>query len=160
MATNFRAPNISVRGGTARKGSNPFSAEIDKWVNKTKQRLDLVVKLAVFRLSQTMQKTVHEGGWLPYREGYLRASLVVTYGGDAPRANRRKENSSRNYDENQTRARIFAARPGELIRLSYTINYARTLEFSGNHVGFVMRSAQRWPIIFSAAVQEAKGMIK
>lgn len=160
MATNFRAPNISIKGGTARKGGSTFVGQITAFANKAKARLDLVPKIAAFRLSQTMQKTVHEGGWLPYREGYLRASLVVSYGGDAPRANRRKQNSSRHYDENETRARIFAAKPGDRIRLSYTINYARVLEYSGNHSGFVMRSAQRWPIILAAAAQEAKGMIK
>ncbi len=160
MAIQLRAPNVSVRGGTATKGGTRFSAQISTWVNKTKQRIDLVQKVATFKLVQVMQTTVHQGGNLPFREGYLQASLTVTYGNETPRGNRRKINSSRFYNENAVRTKIFAAEPGQRIRLSYTMAYARVLEYTGVHAGFVMRSVQRWPAIFAASVQEVKGMVK
>jgi hypothetical protein len=161
LSPNYRAPNVSIRGSSLRKNSQAtFKAQIDEWVNKTKARMDLVPKLATFRLSQVMQTTVYEGGNLPYRHGYLRASLKVTFNSDAPRANRLKSNSTTIYNEDATRMAIFGTPPGATIRLSYTMNYARILEYTGKHAGYVMRSVQRWPTIFHAAVQEAKGMIK
>lgn len=157
---DFRSPNISIKGGIVRKGTTRVNPVITKWANKTLGRLELVQKLATYKLLQTMQRTVHEGGWLPFREGYLRASLIVSINSDAPKANRKKKNSTTTYNESILKEQIFDTSLGDRIRLSYTINYARTLEYTGVHAGFVMRSAQRWPSIFRAAVQEAKGMIK
>lgn len=161
MAVKFSAPGVSIRGGIARKGRGVrFAAEYTEWAMKTKKRLDFVHRLATFRLAQTMQKTVHEGGWLPFREGYLRASFTVTVNARAPSANKRKINSSKNYNEGVVKEQIYATSAGDRVVLSYRMNYARVLEYTGHHMGYVMRSAQMWPVILRQAVAEAKATIR
>jgi hypothetical protein len=120
---------------------------------------------------EVMQKTDQEGGYLPYQDGFLRASLVVLVNKDPPPADRTQETASSTYNPAEIQLAIASAVAGDRIVAAYTMEYARRLEFgfvgqdslgrtyNQPGIGWTKRATQQWKQITKEVEQEAKDRV-
>ena len=162
-------PGVFLRSGRASQGQARFAAEVDEWVRATKARMDAVFRTATLRLIQKMQTP---GEYVPFDTGALRASLVVTVNGSPPPP-RTKEPASPStaWSDGEVIATIAGAVAGDKVIASYTVAYARRLEFgfvgtdslgrtyNQQGRGWVRRAAQQWPAIVAQATADAKAAV-
>lgn len=125
---------------------------------------------AVFRLSTQKVITIMQSN-VPYRDGFLRASLVVLVNKDPPRANRSEEQGMGQYTDAYMQLQIAGAKAGDRIVAAYTMEYARRLEYGFNGVdslgrqynqapiGWTRLAAAQWRACVDEATAEAKARV-
>ncbi|WP_018900420.1 hypothetical protein [Rhizobium sp. 2MFCol3.1] len=164
-----RGPTVGVftRSGRISRGKARFANEVSDWVKATEKRLNAVFRLSTQRVIEVMQKTDREGGYLPYDQGFLRASLVVLVNKPPPPADKTDETASPTYNPDEIQLAIAGAVAGDRIVAAYTMAYARRLEYgfvgtdslgrsyNQQGIGWTQRAAQQWPQIVKAVEQEA-----
>lgn len=126
-----------------------FSATVDAWVLKSRQRLEAVLKTsAQFVIEDVVLRT-------PVDTGYLRASLTVSFDGPLPMRGEQGDG----YAAPDYSLAIAGAGLGDTIFASFIANYAAHVEYGArgrSGVGMVRLSAQAWPQHVNRAVAEAK----
>lgn len=141
-----------------------FSAKIDGWVNAVPGLLEAVVQDAAQELASVMQTPGPSvanpgggaGGNMPIRDGFLRASLVTTYGDALPLGrDKPTDGISYTYDASDVNLTIVGAPVPGRINFTYTANYSRFMEA---RYGFVRLAVQQWPTIFAASVQKVRAL--
>lgn len=116
------------------------------------------------------QRTVNDGGRLPIRTGYLRASLVATLGEDRPPATSPPDaGGSFSWDAGQIALVIDGAPAEATLRFTYSARYAARIHFGFdgedslgrrfNQPGryWVTMVAQNWQRYISEAAAELAG---
>lgn len=132
-----------------------FTASVDAWVKKTKQRSEAVLKTAAQHLGE-------EVIWrTPVDTGFLRASfgatlntkLTVGPGRGVP---------GQSYATPDITLAIEGAKLGDTIYMTFTANYARFVEYGtiNQHPAAMVRlSARNWPHHVAQAIREAKAAV-
>ncbi len=164
-----RGPTVGVftRSGRISRNQARFANQVSDWAQASEKRMNAIFRLSTQRVIEVMQRTDQEGGYLPYDQGFLRASLVVLVNQDPPPADKTEENSSPSYDAGKIQLAIASAVAGDRITAAYTMAYARRLEFgfvgtdslgrmyNQAGIGWTAKAAQQWPQIVKAVEQEA-----
>lgn len=168
-----KGPTVGVfaRSGSISRGNARFAEQVSDWANETKERLNAIFRLSTQRVIEVMQKTDQEGGYLPYQDGFLRASLVVLVNQNPPPADKTPEEVGSTYNPATTELAIASAVAGDRIVAAYTVEYARRLEygFVGTDslgrvynqagIGWTERAAQQWPQIVKQAESDAMAAV-
>lgn len=168
-----RGPTVGVftRSGKISRGNSRFAEQVSEWANETKERVNAIFRLSTQRVIEVMQKTDKEGGYLPYQDGFLRASLVVLVNRDPPPADKKPEEVGNTYNPATTELAIASAVAGDRIVAAYTVEYARRLEFgfvgqdslgrnyNQTGIGWTAKAAQQWPQIVKQAEIEAMAAV-
>lgn len=156
-----RGPTVTTRSGRASFGKARFSSSVDAWVMETEKRLNAVFRLSTQKVIQFMQDDV------PYRDGFLRASLVVQVNQDVPKADRTASDGLGPYNEAYMKVAITGAVAGDRITAGYTMVYANRLEYGfvgtdslGRNYnqpprGWTRKAVARWNEAVRAATAEA-----
>jgi len=142
-----------------------FSASIDQWVLKTKQRAEAVFHESTERVVEEMQKPMGAGGRMRVDTGFLRASLLAsTSQVPAIRPNARPiPGQSYNFDMGPISLVINGADLGATIYAGYVAGYAGYREYGANGQApdaFVRTAAAKWPQIVSEVVRDVKARVK
>jgi len=159
-----RGPTVGVftRSGRISRGQARFANEVDEWVQQTEKRINAVFRLSTQKTIRHMQENV------PYRDGFLRASLVVLVNQDPPPPNKSDKDGMGEYTDAYMQVAIAGAVAGDRITAAYTMEYARRLEFgftgtdslgrSYNQAprGWTRMAAQMWKKFVDEATVEAK----
>jgi predicted Fe-S protein YdhL (DUF1289 family) len=162
-----RGPTVGVftRSGRISRGKARFANDVDAWVQMTEKRMNAVFRLSTQKVISFMQQNV------PYRDGFLRASLVVLVNQDPPLPNRNQEDGLGPYTDAYMQLQIANAVAGDRITAAYTMEYARRLEFGfvgtdslGRHYNQPPRAwtrlaAQQWKKFTEEATNEAKARV-
>jgi len=125
-----------------------FSAQVDEYVTKYKERLEAVVKQSAQEVIEEAQRPEDEGGNLPVDTGFLRNSLVSGLNG-----------STSFTGANSYALAIAGANLGDTIQAGWTANYARHQEYgsNGRQGRFFMRSAaQNWQAIVARNAEKLR----
>jgi hypothetical protein len=129
-----------------------FSAQVDAWVLKTKQRQEAVFKTAAQNvIGDVIDRT-------PVDTGYLRASLTVTLNEPLPMRGQQGDG----YTAPPIDLSIAGAQLGDIIFASFVANYALPVEYGARGragVGMVRLAAQAWPQHVASAVAAAKARV-
>lgn len=139
-----------------------FSASVDQWASKSKERLDAVYARSVELLGEDLAKTRNEGGRLPFLTGNLARSLLASKTAmpniaDGP------------FSGDNIGLVAATLKSSETVWIGYQANYAarqnygfigqdslgRTYNQQGAH--FVEHAVAQWPQIVVKAVTEVKG---
>jgi len=134
-----RGVTVTTRSGRASFGQARFGSQVDAWVQQTEKRLNAVFRLSTQKVISYMQENV------PYRDGFLRASLVVLVNQDAPKADRTDEDGMGPFNEAYMQAVIAGAVAGDRIVSAYTMVYARRLEYGFTGTDSLGRSYNQAP---------------
>lgn len=131
-----------------------FSAAVDKWVLKSKNRAEAVFRESTQRVVSEMQKPVGAGGNMPVDTGFLRASVRASLSA-MPTIDKgsRGADISVSYDSSPVVMTIARAKLGQTIYVGYTASYA---PYQENSRGFVRLAAAQWQSIVRAVVRDAK----
>ncbi len=162
-----RGPTVGVftRSGRISRGQARFANQVDEWVQMTEKRVNAVFRLSTQKVISYMQQNA------PYRDGFLRASLVVLVNQEPPAPNKSQEDALGPYTEAYMQLQIANAVAGDRITASYTMEYARRLEFGfvgtdslGRHYNQPPRAwtrlaAQQWQKFTEEATNEAKARV-
>ena len=168
-----RGPTVGVftRSGRISRGKARFSNIVSPWTQESQKRLNAVFRLSTQRIIEVMQRTDAEGGYLPYKDGFLRASLVVLVNKNAPAPDKTQADSSNTYNPAEIQLAIASAVAGDRIVAAYTMEYARRLEFgfvgvdslgrSYNQpgIGWTAKATQQWRQIVAEVEQEAMARV-
>ena len=137
-----------------------FSASVDAWVRKTKQRSTAVWRESAERIVEIVQTPgpsvanpdADAGGHMPVEFGHLRASIQASLTGQVAPF---RENPGRtvSYDPSAVSLVIANAQLGDVITVSYGAIYARIME---ERYAFVGLAAQRWSKVVADVSAEAK----
>lgn len=132
-----------------------FTAAIDEWVMKTRQRAEAVFKTAAQNVGEEIISRT------PVDTGFLRASLTATLN-DKPMIKRDVPNRDAAYPAPDITLGIEGAKLGDTIYLTFTANYARYVEYGTRNqfpAAMVRLSARNWPYHVQAAIREAKAAV-
>jgi hypothetical protein len=138
-----------------------FSAAIDAWVRETQARETAVFRDAAQSVVLEMLTPITEGGNMPVRTGYLRASGRASTEA-LPRidpAAKPPEDATPNSfaaDVGQFSLVIAGASLDQTIYFGFTAAYAQAQE---NKRRFVGLAAQRWPTIVAESTAKAKAAV-
>lgn len=156
-----RGVTLTSRSGRASFGQARFSSQIDEWVNQTEKRINAVFRLSTQYVIGFMQESV------PVQDGFLRASLVVLVNQDPPKADKTAEDGMGPYTDAYMKMALAGAVAGDRIVASYTMVYARRLEYGFNGTdslgrtynqpprGWTRAAAARWNEAVQQATKEA-----
>lgn len=137
-----------------------FAADVDAWVQRTRQRQEAVFRESLQRLVERMQRPVADGGNMPVDTGFLRASIQASKSGPPPtRGDRPGEAATYTYLPDDINLVIASAMGGETVWVTYGANYARAVEYGagGREArGFVRNAVQQWQSIVTEVAQEAR----
>jgi len=136
-----------------------FSATVDQWVRETKERMDIVLKESVQRLTDEVTKPIPKGGRLPVDTGFLRASFTVTLGSPALTVTSNPGTGSFAYDSSGVSVAISGFDWGQTLYGIFTANYARHQEYGANgRAGrrFVGLAVQNWQQIVNGVVRDLR----
>lgn len=128
-----------------------FTAQIDAWVAKTKDRQTAVFRQSAQEVIEIITRTA------PVDTGFLRASLQVGINKPLPVADR--TNPGGTYGQPAYTMALAGAVIGDYITAGYTANYARALEFGTSSIaprGWVRAAAMQWPQIVTRVTAQAK----
>lgn len=134
-----------------------FEAEIKGLLAAVRTGMDTVVRESAQELISVAQTTRAEGGHMPVRDGFLRASLIVSTAASPPPL-REKPKGKRKYTYSGG-VHALAIAEWDLRRpllATYTANYARPVHYGANGrpgVPWVDLAAQRWPQIVAEAAK-------
>lgn len=156
---------LFTRSGRSSQGAARFASQVDEWVQQTEKRINAVFRMSTQRIIQVMQEDV------PYRDGFLRASLVVLVNKPPPVADKKAEGASTAWNIAEVQLAIAGAVNGDRIVSAYTMEYARRLEygFTGTDSlgrsyrqaprGWVRKASSRWKEIVAEVTEEAKARV-
>jgi len=165
------SPSIRLRKQGSSRYQSRFATDVEDWVNRTKEQMDYIFREATMMTIDEMQ-TPEPIGRLPYDEGYLQKSLFVGVNVNAPPANRKKKDGFGDYNRTNAKIIVSQADAGDTIVATYTMIYARRLEYGfvgTDSLGrtynqrprlFMKLAAQNWEKNVEKAVAEAKPRIK
>lgn len=116
-----------------------FTAQIKAFADKSKEKIEAVVKQSAQEVFSIAQMPKAAGGRMPVDTGFLRNSLIATLNGSAVGGGA----------DAYTLA-IAGAELGDTIFAGWTANYARFMEYgtskaSGNF--YMLNAAQQWQAI-------------
>ncbi len=137
-----------------------FSAQVDKWVLQTQDRMERVAKESIKRVVKEMQKPVAQGGNMPVDTGFLRASLQS---GLNAKPNLAPEGRSQGGAEEEVELTIAQMKIGDTYHAAYGANYAAAVEFGGGGRqprAFVRSAAKKWGQIVKQVAKEAQARAK
>lgn len=148
-----------------------FSAQVSAWAAKSEARMTAVFRDAAQSVAEDVKKTIPNGGKMPIDTGFLRASLMASTA-QMPTLDDSPEKDKSYPDDNaQIELVIAGAQLGQTIYLGFTAVYARRLEygFTGTDslgrtynqqgLGFVRKSAQKWPLIVKESATKIKARV-
>lgn len=156
---------LFTRAGRSSQGAARFASQVDAWVQETEKRVNAVFRLSTQKVISIMQSNV------PYRDGFLRASLVVLVNQKPPKADRGQESGMGQYTDAYMQMQIAGAKAGDRIVAAYTMEYARRLEYGFNGVdslgrsynqapiGWTRSAASQWRACVEEATAEAKARV-
>lgn len=133
-----------------------FTASVEAWVARTKQRMEKVVKNSAESVVEEMILRT------PVDTGWLSATLVATLGTPAaidPNSRPPKGADKKNFGKPAYALVIHGAQLGETISVTFTAAYARHVEYGTKHqspAAMVRLSAQNWPFHVAQAVRDVK----
>lgn len=162
-----RGPTVGVftRAGRISRNKARIGNTVSEWAQENEKRMTAIFRLSTQRVIEVMQE------YVPYRDGFLRASLVVLVNKDPPPANRTQENSTSTYNPAEITLAIASAVPGDRIVAAYTMEYAKRLEFgfigtdslgrtyNQEGRGWTKRATQQWKQITKEVEEEAKARV-
>lgn len=125
-----------------------FTAQIAAFAEKSKAKLELVVKQSAQDVGEIAQTPVAKGGNMPVDTGFLRNSLVAGLNGT----------TSLIGPDSYVLA-IAGAEIGDSIFFGWTANYARPVEYGAQgRAGrfFMLNAAQQWQRIVSQNAEKAR----
>lgn len=168
-----RGPTVGVftRSGRISRGKARFANHVSEWAQQSEKRMNAIFRMSTQRVIEVMQRTDAEGGYLPYQDGFLRASLVVLVNKDPPKADREQEGASNAYNPAEIQLAIAGAIAGDRIVAAYTMEYARRLEFgfvgtdsagrviNQPGIGWTQRATQQWKQIVNEVEKEAMARV-
>jgi hypothetical protein len=139
-----------------------FSAQVSDWVRQTKERQLAVFQESAQRVIAMAQTPVGQGGNMPVKTGFLRASGQAVIGEALPSltTNPNPESGAFGYDASAVNLVISNATIRDTITFAYAANYAAAQEYGTHgHAGrrFVALAAQQWPGIVAQVCREAEG---
>lgn len=138
-----------------------FSAQVSAWVSMSERRIETVFKEAAQDVILEMQEVgpsvanpdSHGGGNMPVDTGALRASLQAALNQPSNVVFRPPAGGNIQYDPSPVAMVIASAKLGDTIYATYSVEYAREMEY---RYGFVRLSAQNWQEIVSRAAVRVK----
>lgn len=136
-----------------------FGAQVSAWTRETKQRMLAVKNESIQRTVEIMQTPVSQGGNLPFKSGFLRASLVAGVGVVNHVTTSNPGGLSYSYDSSAISLVIAGAKISDPVEMRYAAVYSRVAEYGGaNRQGrrFVALAAQQWPRIVDEVCREAQ----
>lgn len=139
-----------------------FTAQIDGWVARTKQRTTAVFRTAAQDVRSEMQKPVGAGGNMPIETGFLRSSLQVGINTEPAPASRDNPGGVHAYNETAADLTIAGADIGDVITMSYSAKYAPHVEYGARGRAprrFVGLAAAQWQRIVTNATIKAKNTV-
>lgn len=158
-----RGPTVGVftrSTGRVSQGAARFSKQVEEFGIRAKRDITKVFHVATARLVEEMQKTSAEGGHLPFKEGYLRASLVITINSAPPIPDKTKKDATTSYNFNALVRQINRSKIGDRVTASYTMIYARRLEYGFTGTDSLGRAYNQPPRAFARlAAQKWKGIV-
>lgn len=145
-----------------------FAAEVDAWTRKAEARLLAVRNTAIQDMIRDMQRPEADGGRIPIRDGFLRASLTAVIGRDKPALTSRPETGTASWNPGEISLVIEGAPIEAPLTFAYTMAYAmrqhygfvgqdslgRTYNQAGRH--WVTLTAQNWQRYVSEAAARAR----
>lgn len=150
-----KVTGFTSKGGRLSSGKARFSADVDAWVQETEKRINAVIRESTQRVISVMQSNV------PYKDGFLRASLVISVNADLPKADRTEEDGLGPYTESYLQMQISNLTGGDKLVAGYTMVYARRLEYGFTGVDSLGRSYSQAPRGWvRAASQEWRGIVQ
>lgn len=133
-----------------------FAASVDAWVQKTRARMEAVVKTAAENVvEEVISRT-------PVDTGFLRASLTASLDGPLPMRDAPPPGDQSFPAPTAIALVIEGADLGQTIWVSFTANYAGHVEYGTkfqNPAAMVRLSAQNWPFHVASAVRAAKAAV-
>lgn len=126
-----------------------FSATVDAWARKSKERQLAVFRTSVERTIEDAQKPKGDGGNMPIDTGFLRASGQTSLSGMPQGPTRKTEG----FPAPNANLVIASAQIGDKIFFGWTAAYARVREY---HDGFLRSAVQKWRTTVADVVAEAK----
>ena len=148
-----------------------FSAQIDKWVNETKDRMVAVHGLASQKVIDAILTPVSKGGNLPLKDGFLRASFQVSLStpilgftekkgkGPAPQRDSEIELSLGGLGIGDDIYGVFSAAYAMRMEYGFVGQDALGRNYNQSGYGFVRLAAQKWQTFVDEATTEAKAAV-
>jgi hypothetical protein len=146
-----------------------FDAQVSAWVAKTQRRMKAVRDESTQRVLAVANTTVGEGGNLPFKTGFLRASLKVGIGAVQFAAIKpAADGAVPSYDASAAALTISNAKIEDTITAMWTAAYAARMNYGFvgkdslgreyNQKGYKFRdlAVQQWPRIVSEVCKEAQ----
>lgn len=144
-----------------------FHKSVDDWVGKVNSRTKAVVRSSINQLADHANKAGpsaarggvnSKGGKLPVDTAFLRSSFVSAIGQMPSGASKPSPGASDyDWDTNALVLTLARVKPGDVVFLGWTANYARAME---DRYGFMRSAAAKWPSIVEAKVREARSRIR
>ena len=137
-----------------------FATQVSAWVAETKERGDAVLRQSTQEVIELMQTPVSDGGNMPVKTGFLRASLRAALGEpEVPITFNPNPNGSFAYDQTEISLVLNGAKLGDIVSAVYGANYAEYVNYGTSKMPprlFVDLAAQQWPQIVAKVCAEAE----
>lgn len=135
----------------------PFSTKVDDFVVQVKKYPNAVYRESLRMLINKANRTTNQGGNMPFKSGFLRASLRIGIG-SRPRTEKvttRRRGFRYTWDSSHINRQIAAVRMDrkDKVYIVWIARYARLME---NRYGFAALAAQSW----FAIVQQATAKVR
>jgi hypothetical protein len=135
-----------------------FSAQVDAWTQKTRDRMTAVFRGSTQEAVQRIQARV------PVDTGFTRASVRASKQSMPPLVDgaRPEDGKSYAYDPGQVTMVIASAELGETVFIGWTSSYALALEMGHSKqapAGFVAITAIEWPQIVKGEIAKAQAAV-
>ena len=118
-----------------------FTAQIKAFADKTKEKLEAVVKQSSQEVLSIAQTPVAQGGNMPVDTGFLRNSLIAELNGSTVAGG-----------ADAYVLAVAGMELGDVIFAGWTANYARHVEYGTSRMAgrfFMLNAAQQWQQIVS-----------
>lgn len=138
-----------------------FMAKVTGQIANARKAMTAVYRESAQRVIELAQTPVGQGGNMPVKTGFLRASGQAVLNGEPMGLVDRPAGAetSYSYDAGQVSLVIASAELSDRITFAYTAKYARAQEYGANgRAGrrFVGLAAQQWPQIVAQVAGEAQ----
>lgn len=128
------------------RSGNAFAAAVLEWTIEMKDYTKKVWQESFISFVYYMQRPMHEGGHMPVRTGFLRASLMVSTSPIAwMRSKRPDDRGPYVWFPTEMESVVRSARVGETLHTMYQAEYAMVIEY--DYYMFQRLAVQAWPMI-------------
>jgi hypothetical protein len=122
-----------------------FTADINKFISSSNDRIEAVFKQSIQEVIQEAQTDYNKGGFTPRDTSFLINSGQAAIGRVPIGPDERPDDyTPRDWDAGETITTINRWRVGEALYFGWTANYARVME---NRFMFMRKAAQNWQSI-------------